>query len=1268
MHHVLIVDDDENFAQYLKRIVNGFDKSEETFTDLAFTPNQALTLAKSSILAGNPHTILLVDQRLGAGMDGIDVMKELLAACPDSDAVIFTGFDNSEDGIRAYDAGASRYLSKTAESRELIFVLNDLARSRREKTENKWRMVFSDMMETALHQTDFRATANVIVEHALKLGFERAHLFWAPKRDELASRDVLVGMANAGEGCIPCFSDVKFNWQKMKALRQYIRSHDAVYIGKEDVRGRLEKEIKSIGFQTPAAGWWILALWSGTELLGSLTLDFWNTRRYLSTHERNLLDFFARQVAVALERANLHDKEKRSSEETAVISEIGRQVSTGAATKNLTKLLEHIRQQISRKFDTENLSIFLYNEQTNSIKFELFYENGLLKKEPSRIAGNGMEEYMLSEKQEINIHNVKEFVKQNGINFYGTIPIGWLGAPLQVGEKIIGGMSIQQHNRNKPFSEHDKRFLRAAANQVAGAIQISNVKKEEDEDKERIQLLQRASVEMLRIARKDEGDFWLTVLTIATSNFGLGFNRALLFLLKDNQDILYGQTGIGTNDSDEVSREWKRDEKRKYDFDAFLKDVDNGKLHLTPFHHMVKRMEIPLNSLGEHSWKLLQSGEAVRIKSDEISGQLPAWMIDQFNLSECALLPIMTANANLGFVIVDNKHNQKPINEKALNSLQSLLSNAGLVAEILRQREKSEDLLNANLETLGMARHQSLKKTLDRICKTANLISQADWAIIHPFMAGKSTKQIEAKNIGQHGELRNGTIANLPNGNIHIGNVSKHILQKGDLIVEDIDRYDPNIRRLKLSDHPFIKTEGVKALIGMAIMDSYNKNALGILYLDYRKRREFSESDIHHAKSLASLAAVAISNEHEMEEVKQRRQFKLATEIAEAVGASLNLETTMDAILGKLHEAFEETRLCVLLYDKRLQALKFAPAASKYYKINNPKYARQDTFPLDGGTIACRVAKTAITNKKLTWEPVADVSKDADYLKLDYKVKSEFCISLLNAKNELLGVLALEKEKINGFNSQDIELIKTVAQHISIAIERAQQSEELEYQSTVAAQTSWAASIAHEINNEVGKILNWAYLIRRMAQENEYMEEQARNIEESASHLSIFSNPWDSRPSEIVEVDPILNACLKQATMPRSILVDFQPGAPAIGVFIKTAQFRHIIKQLVNNAAQAMKQLDEKRIFVSTRLIKDKSAVEISFRDFGPGISEDRHTSAFHRPFTTKGTGGYGLLFIRQMVEDIKGEIILLPYEKNKGASFLIHIPVADSTPAKQSE
>jgi hypothetical protein len=243
--------------------------------------------------------------------------------------------------------------------------------------------------------------------------------------------------------------------------------------------------------------------------------------------------------------------------------------------------------------------------------------------------------------------------------------------------------------------------------------------------------LQRANVEMLRIARKSEDDFWLTVLTIATANFGLGFNRALLFLMKDNQDILYGREGVGTNDSIEAIRGWKRDEKRKYDFDAFLKDLDDDIVHHTPFHHMVIGLEISIHNLGEETQKILKSGEIAHVKKEEISKKIPELITNQFNLSECALLPILTAKANLGFVIVDNKHNQKPLNKKVLGSLQSLLSSAGLVLEILRQHEKSEDLLNANLEILGMASHQSPKKTLDRICKTAYLISQADWTIIY---------------------------------------------------------------------------------------------------------------------------------------------------------------------------------------------------------------------------------------------------------------------------------------------------------------------------------------------------------------------------------------------------------------------------------------------------------------------------------------------------------------------------------------------------------
>jgi len=1266
MCRVLILDDDMRFAELLKPVVDKFD-GNETIVEIATTLDTALNFVKEAVLCGLPYTIFIVDQRLGAGKDGIEAMRELKSISPDSSAIMLTGINDHEVGVRAYQAGAYRYLAKPVEEEELIFVLKSLMQSRREEIENKWRKTFSEMMETALHYSKFNDIAKAVVDYSLQLGFTRAHLFWAPKQDESHPRNIFVGIEYAGNNCASHFLDIKFPLSRTKELGKILQKHDISFIGNEVAGKKIRMEMNTVGFPFPSSGLWVLPLWGGTELLGALVLDFWKIPRRLSTHEYSLLNFFARQVSVVLEHAGLYIKEKRTAAETAIISKIGKQVSTRAATQNLPNLLEHIRELVGEQFDVSNFSIFLCDEQTNTLHFELLYENDILQKGVSRPIGLGLEEYMLSEQHEINIPDVKGFIKQRGLKMRGKVPFGWLGVPLQVGEKIIGGVCIKQRNKDKGFSERDMRILRAVADQVAGAVQISKLKKEEDEDREHMQLLHRVNMEMLRIAWRSEHEFWLTVLTIATANFGLGFNRALLFLARDNDEIFYGKAGIGTNEKSEARRHWKRDEKRNYDFETFLRDMDNGSVRLTSFHHKVLGMGIPLYSLGEEVRECLQSGQIVRVKGDTASGQLPDLLTAQFNLSECALLPIVAAKSTLGFVIVDNKHNQASMNEKALNSLQSLLSNAGLVLEILRQHEKSDDLLDANLEILGMASHQSLKSTLDRICKTACLISQADWAIIHPFTTGKQPDQIEVKNVGHYGELRGTSITDLTNNNLRIGGVSKYVLRKGGLIVEDIDRCNPNIGKLQLTGHHFIKAEGVKALIGMAIIDPYSKDALGILYLDYRKPREFSESDIRHARSLVSLAAVAISNAREMEEVKQRRQFKLATEIAEAVGASLNLETTMDAILNKLSGAFRETRLCVLLYDKRLHALNFAPAALKYYKINNPKYARQDTFHLDGGTIACRVAKQALMDRKLTWENVGDVIKDHDYLRLDARVKSEFCISLLSASNELLGILALEKGRINGFGSQDIELIKTVAQHISITIERAQQSEELEYKSTVAAQTSWAANIAHEINNEVGKILNGAYIIQRITGENLEAQEYAKSIEESASKLSV-SNPWSNKPAKVVEIDALLRKNLEQSTLSRGINVEFHLGAPETKVKIKTIQFQHVLRQLVNNAARAMKESREKKISVSTQLISNNASVEILFQDFGPGIHKDKHVSAFRRPFTTKDTGGYGLLFIRQMVEDIQGEITLHPYQKGKGAAFSIRIPVADLTAPMQSE
>ena len=393
-------------------------------------------------------------------------------------------------------------------------------------------------------------------------------------------------------------------------------------------------------------------------------------------------------------------------------------------------------------------------------------------------------------------------------------------------------------------------------------------------------------------------------------------------------------------------------------------------------------------------------------------------------------------------------------------------------------------------------------------------------------------------------------------------------------------------------------------------------------------------------------------------EAHQRRRFKIATSIAEAVGASLSLESTMDAILGTLYQEFEKTRLCVLLYNEREKVLYFGPATMKYYEIENPKYTFEDNYPLENGTLASRAARLTIQNNKMELVYIDNVQDDLEYLDLNSETKSECCVGLLNMKGELLGVLVLERETINGFDENDLDLIQFTARHISIAIERAHQSEELKSKTAIAAQTSWAASLAHELNNETGKIANWAHVIQQHAAGNTTIMEAALLIEESAYYLS-SNNPWAARSIKIFELDEKLKNILEKTAPKRSIFVEYHLNAEQAKIKVSAAQFQFIVKQLVNNAAKAMQGMEEKKVIVSTKLIEGQY-VEILFQDIGPGISDKNRMAVFQWSFTTKETGGFGLLFTRQMVEDMHGSIVLLPSKPKSGATFLIRIPTTN--------
>ena len=214
---------------------------------------------------------------------------------------------------------------------------------------------------------------------------------------------------------------------------------------------------------------------------------------------------------------------------------------------------------------------------------------------------------------------------------------------------------------------------------------------------------------------------------------------------------------------------------------------------------------------------------------------------------------------------------------------------------------------------------------------------------------------------------------------------------------------------------------------------------------------------------------------------------------------------------------------------------------------------------------------------------------------------------------------------------------------------------ELEYKSIIAAQTSWAAELAHEINQEVYKIQSAAYLLKNGIDKPSEVYSNIEIILNSSQILADVGRYSNQSPTEF-EVDKDIKSYVMGICSKKGIDLRLSLQAAEARVLANRIGFRYVFKQLIDNALLAMKDKEHRRIYLRTRLL-EKEVIEIRLRDNGLGIGQALRMSIFQSPVTTKDRGGYGLLLVRQLVEDMKGEISLEPFKKDRGAEFVIRIP-----------
>jgi len=132
----------------------------------------------------------------------------------------------------------------------------------------------------------------------------------------------------------------------------------------------------------------------------------------------------------------------------------------------------------------------------------------------------------------------------------------------------------------------------------------------------------------------------------------------------------------------------------------------------------------------------------------------------------------------------------------------------------------------------------------------------------------------------------------------------------------------------------------------------------------------------------------------------------------------------------------------------------------------------------------------------------------------------------------------------------------------------------------------------------------------------------------------------------------------------KMVRADLAPDLPRVN--LDPDQFKRVVVNLVDNAAEAMRDAMVKRLMVVTRATSADS-VELLVADTGCGISAGDKEKLFLPYFSTKGRGtGLGLAIVSHILTEHGGRIRV---EDNRpaGTRFYVEVPVGtlDAIPAE---
>jgi len=193
------------------------------------------------------------------------------------------------------------------------------------------------------------------------------------------------------------------------------------------------------------------------------------------------------------------------------------------------------------------------------------------------------------------------------------------------------------------------------------------------------------------------------ILVGVTSGSGLGFNRAMLFML--NEDVLTGKMAVGPDSFDEAIEIWNSLSSTDTDYTVqYPIEIKRGNL--------LKKVQGYSISLSEDNifTRVVKNKERVHVQDSWNDERLDEEIRSFMEVDEFVAMPMISSGKVIGLIIADNKYNMTGISSQSIDLLSIftfqaafLIENYLNLTEVKKEMKKLEERQDAIVESEKMA-------------------------------------------------------------------------------------------------------------------------------------------------------------------------------------------------------------------------------------------------------------------------------------------------------------------------------------------------------------------------------------------------------------------------------------------------------------------------------------------------------------------------------------------------------------------------------------